>query len=228
MSGLSLRAVTKEYRDAERALRVLDQVDFEFPASGSVSIMGRSGVGKSTLLHIMGGLDKPSSGSVVLDGTQLEKLNSDQLSLLRSRKVGFIFQFHHLLPEFDAVENVAMPLVISGVPETTASEQAVQTLKRVGLASRLCHRPGELSGGEQQRVAIARAIVARPALILADEPTGNLDAETSKAVQALLFEVQREMQSLLIVVTHSAELSAAMDLRLEMKPGGQLVAYSTT
>lgn len=228
MSSISLKGVSKEYRDAQRTLRVLDNVNFDFPDSGTVSIVGRSGVGKSTLLHVLGGLDRPTHGNIVLAGQDLTALSADQLAALRGEKVGFIFQFHHLLPEFSALENVAMPLIIAGLDEQEALRRARDVLCRVGLLDRIDHRPGELSGGEQQRVAIARAIVSRPKLILADEPTGNLDAVTARLVQNLLLDIQKELGSLLVIVTHSAELASAMQVKLEMRPGGGLFPVGAT
>jgi lipoprotein-releasing system ATP-binding protein len=219
---LSLRALSKYYGDAGRKLTVINELNFDFAASGSVAIIGRSGIGKSTLLHILGGLDRPSAGQVVLDGVELGSLDADELARIRGKKVGFVFQFHHLLPEFTALENAAMPLLIAGESEQQAMQQASSALERVGLADRADHRPGELSGGEQQRVAVARAIVSSPRVLLADEPTGNLDEQTARLVQDLLLAIQREQKSLLIVVTHSRELAAAMDERIEMQPGGEL------
>lgn len=212
----------KTYRDADRNLTVIGDLSFDFPASGAVAIVGRSGTGKSTLLHILGGLDRPSGGSVLYDDVELSALAGDELALFRGRNVGFVFQFHHLLPEFSALENVAMPLIIAGLPDGDATKRATAMLDRVGLASRMKHRPGELSGGEQQRVAIARAVVSNPRVVLADEPTGNLDVETSRDIQRLLLEINRELSNVLIVVTHSLEIARNMDVTLEMSPGGTL------
>lgn len=212
----------KTYRDAARELVIIDDLTCEFPASGSVAVVGRSGIGKSTLLHLLGGLDTPTSGSVWYDDLNVSALNGDELAAFRGRHVGFIFQFHHLLPEFSALENVAMPLVIAGVSDEVATERAHAMLTRVRLAERCSHRPGQLSGGEQQRVAIARALVSEPAVVLADEPTGNLDVDTAAAVQDLLLTMNRELGNLLVVVTHSPDLARAMDRRVEMEPGGTL------
>jgi lipoprotein-releasing system ATP-binding protein len=214
--------LTKRYRDADHDLTILDGVSVEFPERGSVAIVGRSGIGKSTLLHLLGGLDVPTSGGIWYGDTELGSLGNDELSAFRGRYVGFIFQFHHLLPEFTALENVAMPLLISGEGEIQAERRAGEMLERVALSSRADHRPGALSGGEQQRVAIARALVGRPAVVLADEPTGNLDVETANGVQELLLTMNRELGNLLVVVTHSRELAAAMDRTAEMEPGGKL------
>lgn len=219
---IKTRNLRKSYRDADRDLTVIESLSFEFPEAASIAIVGRSGIGKSTLLHLLGGLDTPSSGEILFDGEDIAKLSGDALSEFRGRNVGFIFQFHHLLPEFTAVENVAMPLIISGVAERKALSEARDLLERVGLATRLDHIPGKLSGGEQQRVAIARAVVTRPRAILADEPTGNLDMATAKECQDLLSEINKELRNTLIVVTHSAELAGAMEVVLEMQPGGGL------
>jgi lipoprotein-releasing system ATP-binding protein len=222
---LQLQSVYKEYRDADKKLVVLQDINHTFPESGSVAIVGRSGIGKSTLLHILGGLDSPSRGQVLLDGCNLTALAPDELSRVRGSKIGFVFQFHHLLPEFSALENCAMPLLIAEVPESEAFDRAEAALRRVGLENRVKHRPGELSGGEQQRVAVARAIVSKPRLLLADEPTGNLDEETARLVQRLLLEIQAEHQSLLVIVTHSKELASSLDQVVEMQAGGALVAF---
>jgi len=219
---ISARALHKSYHDADRELTVIKSLTWDLPESGSVAIVGRSGVGKSTLLHLLGGLDTPTSGSILFDGTDLGALRGDDLAVFRGRHVGFIFQFHHLLPEFTALENVAMPLLINGVGEGEAEAEAKRVLESVELGARLHHRPGALSGGEQQRVAIARAVVTRPAVILADEPTGNLDVGTAAAVTNLLLTINRELRNLLVVVTHSAELSESLDVCLEMMPGGDL------
>ena len=221
---LKLINLNKDYNSASSTLSVIHGLNYEFPQSASIAIVGRSGIGKSTLLHILGCLDKPTSGQIIIDGQEVSGLNADELARVRAEKIGFVFQFHHLLPEFSALENVAMPLFIAGIAEAKALQQASAALKRVDLGTRLEHRPGELSGGEQQRVAVARAIATRPRIILADEPTGNLDEKTAASLQNLLLEIQREQKSLLIVVTHSKELAAAMDFRLEMLPGGALQA----
>ena len=213
----------KRFRDADRDLTIIDSLTCEFPERGSVAIVGRSGIGKSTLLHLLGGLDLPSGGSVFFDDVELGRLSGDDLSRFRGRHVGFIFQFHHLLPEFTALENTAMPLIIADIGEREAEDRAAQMLDRVGLSNRSTHRPGELSGGEQQRVAIARALVTEPSVVLADEPTGNLDVHTAQSIQNLLLEINRERGSLLVVVTHSAELARAMDRTAEMQPGGALI-----
>jgi lipoprotein-releasing system ATP-binding protein len=219
---ISTVALSRCYQDADRELRVIDNLTFEFPEGHSIAVCGRSGIGKSTLLHLLGGLDRPSSGKIRYGDVDLAQLSNDELSEFRGRSVGFIFQFHHLLPEFTAEENVAMPLIIAGVAENKAREKARAMLARVGLESRLEHVPGKLSGGEQQRVAIARAVVAEPRVILADEPTGNLDMSTARECQQLLLDINRELSNTLIVVTHSEELAGSMDSAVEMQPGGEL------
>lgn len=222
---MRLRAdnLSRHYRDADKALCVVEGLTYEFPQHGAIAIMGRSGVGKSTLLHLLGGLDRPSGGDVWWDDISLAAAAPDELARLRGAHVGFVFQFHHLLPEFTALENIAMPLAIAGVADAEAVRRAADVLARVGLSDRASHLPSQLSGGEQQRVAIARAIVSNPSVILADEPTGNLDLKTAREVQELLLSVHRELKNLLVIVTHSSELAAAMEERLEMLPGGSLV-----
>jgi lipoprotein-releasing system ATP-binding protein len=215
--------LSKSYLDADRELTVISELSFVFPERGSVAIIGRSGIGKSTLLHILGGLDVPSSGRVFYDDLVVSQLSSDERAAFRARQIGFIFQFHHLLPEFNARENVAMPLIIAGVSDSEAYLCADDLLSRMGLESRLTHRPAQLSGGEQQRVAIARALIAKPRVVLADEPTGNLDVKTALEVQRVVLELNREIGNTMIVVTHNRELAQSMDLVVEMLPGGELV-----
>ncbi|MBX7137819.1 MAG: ABC transporter ATP-binding protein, partial [Oligoflexia bacterium] len=209
---ITLTQIGKAYRDANKRLTVIEGLSYQFPAQGSVAIIGRSGIGKSTLLHLIGGLDLPSTGAISFDQQRLDAMSLDQLSAFRGKHIGFVFQSHHLLPEFSALENVAMPLVIMGEDSEAAEERAEDLLERVGLSERMHHRPAELSGGEQQRVAIARAVVAGPDVVLADEPTGNLDPVNAQGVQDLLLEVNRELNNVLIVVSHSRELAAAMDI----------------
>jgi lipoprotein-releasing system ATP-binding protein len=222
MSNIELRNVSKVYPDAGHELKVLDSVSYIFPQSGTVGIVGRSGVGKSTLLHLLGGLDIPSEGEVFFGDKNLASLTPDQLSTFRGEKIGFVFQFHHLLSDFTAAENVGMPLLIRGFSKERVKSSAEEILTRVGLGHRLGHLPGQLSGGEQQRVAIARALVAKPALLLADEPTGSLDLATALEIRAILLDIVREYQMLMVVVTHSEEFANDLDIRLEMFPGGKL------
>ena len=216
---IALRNLTKEYVDGSRVVRVLTDLDFDVAAGERVAIVGESGVGKSTLLHIVGTLDRPTRGEVWFDGEDLAKKSDRELAHFRNRAVGFIFQFHHLLPDFTALENVMMPARIGGTAPDAAARRATALLERVGLAARLDHRPGELSGGEQQRVAVARALVQGPRLVLADEPTGNLDPATGAGVQQLLLELNREHEVTLVVVTHNAGLAGAMDRTVRLRAG---------
>jgi lipoprotein-releasing system ATP-binding protein len=222
---IEVEKLTKRYRDADRDLTVIDNLTFTFPDKGSVAIIGRSGTGKSTLMHLLGALDSPTSGCVKYGGTVISAMSSDERAAFRAKNIGFIFQFHHLLPEFNALENVSLPLIMSGVGEAEALERSGALLDKVGLAARKTHLPSQLSGGEQQRVAIARALVARPAVVLADEPTGNLDLTTASEIQSLLLEINREQGSTLIIVTHNHELARSLDMVVEMHPGGALVAH---
>ena len=220
---IRLENLTKSYQDADRELTVIRDLTFSFPEKGSVAIIGRSGIGKSTLMHLLGGLDVPTRGRVMYGDRAVSELSSDERAAFRASKVGFIFQFHHLLPEFSALENVAMPLTIAGVSDGEAFDVAAELLVRMGLKDRMEHRPSQLSGGEQQRVAIARALVAQPRVVLADEPTGNLDVATAAEVQSIVLELNRELENTLIVVTHNQDLARSMDLVIEMLPGGELV-----
>ena len=220
---LIVSGLTKSYRDADRTLTVIDGLTFSFPNQGSVGIIGRSGIGKSTLLHLLGGLDSPTSGTISYGDVVVSSLGSDDRAAFRARNVGFIFQFHHLLPEFSAVENVAMPLLMVGESEQVAQRRAKELLSRMKLEARMNHLPSQLSGGEQQRVAIARALITKPAVILADEPTGNLDVTTATEVQALLLEMNRELGNTLVIVTHNQELARSLDIVVEMLPGGSLM-----
>ena len=222
MSKLRIENLEKTFIDADHNLTVLKSLSYTFADYGSYAIVGKSGVGKSTLLYLLGGLELPSSGGIWIGDTDLTSLDANQRAKLRSKEIGFVFQFHHLLPEFSALENVCMPLLIQGTEESKARDSAASCLERVGLSDRFDHRPGELSGGEQQRVAIARALVTKPNIILADEPTGNLDDLTASEVTGLLLDMNKELNNLLIIVTHNKELATKMEQVLEMLPGGQL------
>ena len=218
MSFVSVRALNKSYVVGSQRIHVLRDLDIDVAPGEMVAIVGASGVGKSTLLHVLGGLDRSDSGVVQLAGIDVTGMPDASLVEFRNRNVGFVFQFHHLLPEFDAAENVAMPMRIARAPGPEAEQRATELLTRVGLGERLAHRPGMLSGGEQQRVAVARALVMRPALLLADEPTGDLDEATAESLQQLLREMHAEHRLTSIIATHNPRLAAACDrvLRLEM------------
>lgn len=218
--------LTKRYRDADHDLTVINNLSYTFPEKGSVAIVGRSGTGKSTLMHLLGGLDMPTSGRVLFGDHDFSRMSSDERAAFRARHIGFIFQFHHLLPEFSALENVSLPLTMEGCADGEAESRASELLERVGLAARARHLPSQLSGGEQQRVAIARALVARPSVVLADEPTGNLDVATAAAIQSMLVEMTQAQGSTLVVVTHNQELARGLDNAVEMMPGGSLVEWS--
>jgi lipoprotein-releasing system ATP-binding protein len=209
-SLISVKALCKGYGQGGSRVEVLKGVDLEVVQGTTIALVGASGAGKSTLLHLLGALDRPSSGSVIYRGEELFSRSESELAEFRNKKIGFVFQFHHLLPEFTAVENVMMPALIARQPRKLAEEKAEQLLEQVGLAHRLQHRPGELSGGEQQRVAIARALVSDPELLLADEPTGNLDMKTSDAIHQLLAELQQQSGITLVVVTHNERLAGCM------------------
>ena len=212
--------ISRGFRQGPKRVEVLTDVNLEVAAGTSMAIVGASGAGKSTLLHILGGLDKPDKGDVYIDGQSLWQKSDLERSDLRNSRMGFIYQFHHLLPEFTALENVAMPLLIRGEPSAVAAKMASDLLEKVGLGQRLDHKPGELSGGERQRAAVARALVGNPGCVLGDEPTGNLDERTANHVFSQLLELNTELNTSLILVTHDMRLAARMNQRFELHMGG--------
>jgi lipoprotein-releasing system ATP-binding protein len=216
---LELENVYKSFSHNENVIEVLKGIDLEVNAGDSMAIMGASGVGKSTLLHVMGTLEPPTAGTVRFNRQDVSELGETELCKLRNRDIGFVFQFHHLLPEFDALENTIMPALIARCGEKKATEMAVNILRKVGLEKRLKHRVGELSGGEQQRVAIARALIMKPQLLLADEPTGNLDRITGEGILELLVHLNREEGLAVVVVTHNQRLAEKMSQRMEIVDG---------
>ncbi|MGI6313860.1 MAG: ABC transporter ATP-binding protein [Candidatus Cryptobacteroides sp.] len=201
------------------SLKVLKGVDFQASKGEVVAITGASGAGKTTLLEILGTLSTPDSGRLFIDGTDVLKLSGKELSAFRGQRIGFVFQFHHLLPEFSSQENVMIPALIAGCSTREAREKATQLLNRVGLADRMSHKPAELSGGEQQRVAVARALVNKPAVLFADEPTGNLDSATKEEIHKLFFELREDLGQTIIIVTHDQSLASLCDRALVMKDG---------
>jgi lipoprotein-releasing system ATP-binding protein len=219
MAFVEARGIVKTYEVGRGALTVLRDLDLQVEAGEMVAVVGASGVGKSTLLHVLGGLDRPDSGTVAVDGTALTSLPDAQVVAFRNRHVGFVFQFHHLLPEFSALENAEMPMRIARMPLAQARGRAEELLRRVGLGDRLTHRPGMLSGGEQQRVAVARALVMRPSVLLADEPTGDLDEQTAASLHALLREMHAAYGLTSVIATHNPRLAAACDRVLRLQDG---------
>lgn len=216
---LSCTALVKQYDDGSDPITVLNGVSFSVNQGEQIAVIGASGSGKSSLLHILGALDKPNSGKVQIDGVDIFSLNATAQAQLRNKKLGFVYQFHHLLAEFSALENVAMPLLIAGEKPTTAKQIALNALDQVGLANRASHIPSALSGGERQRTAIARAIVNRPEIVLADEPTGNLDARTGEQIYELMLSLQAQMKMAFVVVTHDMSLAEKMDKVFALKNG---------
>ncbi|MGZ3451983.1 MAG: ABC transporter ATP-binding protein [Polyangiales bacterium] len=216
---VEIRDLKKTFHHMGKELEVLRGIDLELDDGEVVAVVGPSGAGKSTFLHILGTLDLPSSGFIKIAGVDITKLSSSELADLRNERVGFVFQVHHLLPEFSALENVMMPGMIAGRPRKELEKRAAELLAEVKLADRATHRPGELSGGEQQRVALARALVMNPKLLLADEPTGNLDSTTSKAIHDLFFEMNKRHGTTVVIVTHNTELALSMPRVITLKDG---------
>ena len=219
---IQVQKLFKSYGNGTKRVEVLKGVDLTFSQNEKAAIVGASGVGKTTLLHVLGTLDRPTSGKILYEGKDIYTLNAKNLSLFRNRKIGFVFQFHHLLPEFNALENTMMPCLIQGIPKEESVSRAEAILTLVGLKERLSHKPGELSGGEQQRVAVARALVLEPKVLLADEPTGNLDTKTGESVFDLLQELNQIKGVTLIVVTHNLRLAEKLSRQIQLIDGRAL------
>jgi lipoprotein-releasing system ATP-binding protein len=224
---LSVRNLSKSFVEGGEEIHVLRGLDLELATGERLAVIGESGVGKSTLLHILGTLDRPTAGQILYQGKEIPLDDEAELSHFRNREIGFVFQFHYLLPDFTALENVMFPVLIQGIAAQCAREEAEQLLDRVGLKDRMHHRPGKLSGGEQQRVAVARAVILQPKLILADEPTGSLDLRIGEEVQDLLFRLNKEKNIALIVATHNREFAEKIGRRVELK-SGRLVPESAS
>ena len=216
---IECKNTSKQFADGQLKTNVLSNVNLSVQKGDRIAIIGSSGSGKSTLLHLLGGLEKPSSGSIKIHGQDINKLSVKTLSQLRNQSLGFVYQFHHLLPEFSAVENVAIPLIIGGTKPKQAEQQAEDLLIKVGLSHRLVHKPSELSGGERQRAALARALITKPDCLLADEPTGNLDHRTAQGIFDLILELNESLRTALVIVTHDIELASQMETILTLKDG---------
>jgi lipoprotein-releasing system ATP-binding protein len=216
---LEARGIRKSFYQGPREVRVLENASMSLSGGESLAIIGASGAGKSTLLHILGGLDRPDEGKVLLNGESIWGMKAAERSRIRNHELGFVYQFHHLLPEFTALENVAMPLLIRGEGTSVARSRATDLLEKVGLSERLTHKPGELSGGERQRAAVARALVGGPRVVLGDEPTGNLDERTADHVYGLMLDLNQELKTSLLLVTHDTRLALRMDRQLELRMG---------
>ncbi|MDH3974457.1 MAG: ABC transporter ATP-binding protein [Deltaproteobacteria bacterium] len=216
---IELKDISKSFGKGSARVDVLNNIDLSLEAGEMVAVLGASGAGKSTMLHILGGIDRPTSGKVLYKGDDIYRMGNGKLSLFRNRDLGFVFQSHHLLPEFTALENVMMPSMIAGHGRNEAREKSLSILDKVGLSHRWHHKSGELSGGEQQRVAVARSLVMNPAVVLADEPTGNLDSKTGDEVFGLMMELNRNMGITLVMVTHNEKLAARLGRKIVVKDG---------